>query len=143
MTAVPTDSLMRMVLAGHAHQRALSDPDVFADAVQALMASVNDNGAPCLVPADVDAAALIGGAIVAGGGAIRQARPDADGHLPNKVMVVGATTVSGKLVRDQVVASRALGCDWVGAWMWRAPASITAEVLSADQVVSNGSLTDP
>lgn len=142
MTVVPTDSLMHMVLAGHAHQRALSDPDVFADAVQALMASVHINGTPCLVPADIDAAALIGGAIVAGGGAIRQARPNEDGHLPNKVMVVGATTVSGKLIRDQVVASRALGCDWVGAWMWRAPASITAEVLSADQVVSDGPLTD-
>jgi hypothetical protein len=36
MTAVPIDSLMHMVLAGHAHQRALSDPDVFADAVQAF-----------------------------------------------------------------------------------------------------------
>lgn len=142
MTAAPTESLMHMVLTGHAHQRALSDPDVFADAVQALVASVHGNGSPCLVPADPDAAALIGGAIVAGGGAIRQARPNESGQFPNKVMVIGATAVSGKLIRDQVVASRALGCDWVGAWIWRAPASVTAAVLSADHVVSDGLLSD-
>ena len=142
MTIASTDSLMHMVLAGQAHQQALSDPEVFAEAVQTLMAAVHSNGSPCLIPADAEAAALIGGAIVAGGGAIRQARPNEDGHLPNKVMVVGATTVSGKLVRDQVVASRALGCDWVGAWMWRAPASITADVLVADCVVAGGPLTD-
>lgn len=138
MTAQRTTSLMELVLQGHNHQRAFSAPDVFAEAVQHLKTAVHDAGTPALLPADADAAALIGGAIIAGRGDIIQAHPDSDGRLPDKVLVVGATVVSGKHVHDKVVAARALGAAWVGTWLWRAPAQLDADALAADLALIDG-----
>lgn len=130
-------SLMDLVLAGQQLQQLLGVQGEFEQAVKSLVTAAMDADATDLLAADTDAAALVGGAILASQGGLRQARHDQDGALPAKVMVVAATIVSGNVLRRRVEEARNHGSSWVGAWAWRAPDNFDDQRLTADLALTD------
>lgn len=137
MSVAQSPSLMEVVLAGHTQQLALADPETFTVAVHGLVEAASNAGAPSLLAADAEAAALVGGAVVTSRGELHQAKPGPDGRLPGKVLVVGATVVNGGLVIDAVRRARGLGAEWVGVWVWRAPEGCDVNSMSDDYAVTD------
>jgi hypothetical protein len=141
MSVHVSPSLMELVLAGQVQQRNMADPETFAVAVQGLVEAACLAGAPSLLPADPEAAALIGGAVIAAKGELHQAKSDRDGRLPEKVLVVGATVVSGGLVLEAIQSARRLGAGWVGVWVWRAPEGCDLKAMTDDFAVAHAHYT--
>lgn len=137
MSTSPSSSLMETVLAGHTQQRALAEPETFANAVRGLVEAASRAGSPLLLAADPEAAALIGGAAIASRGELQQAKPGLDGRMPEKVLVVGATVVNGGLVLEAIKRVRSLGAGWVGVWIWRAPEGCDIASMSDDFATTN------
>lgn len=107
------------VLRGQASLASLGTLAGLRNAAEALVAATAASGAPVLVQASPEAGALVGAAVMLGGGAVRAATA-AEGAAVGKVMVVEAVAVSGLAVRRRVQELRASGADWVGVFVWRA-----------------------